>query len=74
MNLGIYWLVTMGDFGDWYRTIPLITRYWFTGATIIPLLGRLGIFSPYLMLLDWNLFFNKFQARYVIVKLALIFY
>jgi derlin-1 len=51
----------MGDFTDWYRSIPEITRYWFTGATIVPLLGRLGLFSPYLMLLDWNLFFNKFH-------------
>jgi len=51
----------MSDFGIWYRSIPQITRYWFTGATVIPLLGRFGFFSPYLMLLDWSLFFNKFQ-------------
>lgn len=51
----------MGDFGEWYRSIPLITRYWFTGATVIPLLGRFGFFSPYLMLLDWELFFYKLQ-------------
>uniref|UniRef100_A0A914MLJ6 Derlin n=1 Tax=Meloidogyne incognita TaxID=6306 RepID=A0A914MLJ6_MELIC len=51
----------MGDFGEWYRSIPLITRYWFTGATVIPLMGRFGLFSPYLMLLDFELFFYKFQ-------------
>lgn len=51
----------MGDFGEWYRSIPLITRYWFTASTVIPLLGRFGFFSPYLMLLDWELFFYKFQ-------------
>ncbi|KAF7639659.1 Derlin [Meloidogyne graminicola] len=51
----------MGDFGEWYRSIPIITRYWFTGATVIPLMGRFGLFSPYLMLLDFELFFYKFQ-------------
>uniref|UniRef100_A0A915E5L3 Derlin n=1 Tax=Ditylenchus dipsaci TaxID=166011 RepID=A0A915E5L3_9BILA len=51
----------MGDFSNWYNSIPLITRYWFTGATVIPLLGRLGLISPYLMLLEWELFFYKFQ-------------
>jgi hypothetical protein len=52
----------MGDFGEWYYSIPLITRYWFTGATLIPLLGRFGLFNPYLMLLDWDLFFYKIQV------------
>ncbi|KAI1731630.1 der1-like family domain-containing protein [Ditylenchus destructor] len=51
----------MGDFSNWYYSIPQITRCWFTGATVIPLLGRLGLLSPYFMYLDWNLFFNKFQ-------------
>lgn len=51
----------MGDFSDWYKTIPQITRYWFTAATVIPLLGRFGFLSPGLMYLDWNLFFNKLQ-------------
>jgi len=51
----------MGDFSEWFHSIPLITRYWFAGSILIPLLGRLGFFSPYFMLLDWNLLFNKFQ-------------
>uniref|UniRef100_A0A7E4VWS5 Derlin n=1 Tax=Panagrellus redivivus TaxID=6233 RepID=A0A7E4VWS5_PANRE len=51
----------MSDFSDWYKGIPEITRYWFTGSVVLPLLGRLGVFSPYIMLLDWNLFFYKFQ-------------
>ncbi|KHN72647.1 Derlin-1 [Toxocara canis] len=51
----------MADFGDWYRSVPEITRYWFTGTTVLPLLGRFGLFSPYYMLLEWHLFFYKFQ-------------
>uniref|UniRef100_A0A914ZPE4 Derlin n=1 Tax=Parascaris univalens TaxID=6257 RepID=A0A914ZPE4_PARUN len=46
---------------DWYRSVPEITRYWFTGTTVMPLLGRFGLFSPYYMLLEWHLFFYKFQ-------------
>uniref|UniRef100_A0A0R3RZ64 Derlin n=1 Tax=Elaeophora elaphi TaxID=1147741 RepID=A0A0R3RZ64_9BILA len=51
----------MSEFSDWYFGVPEITRYWFTGSVILPLLGRFGLFSPYLMLLEWNLFFHKFQ-------------
>uniref|UniRef100_A0A914R9F6 Derlin n=1 Tax=Parascaris equorum TaxID=6256 RepID=A0A914R9F6_PAREQ len=54
----------MADFGDWYRSVPEITRYWFTGTTVMPLLGRFGLFSPYYMLLEWHLFFYKFQVKY----------
>lgn len=53
----------MADFGDWYRSVPEITRYWFTGTTVMPLLGRFGLFSPYYMLLEWHLFFYKFQVK-----------
>lgn len=53
------------DLTDWYKSIPEMTRYWFTGCTVLPLLGRLGIFSPYTMLLDWNLFFSKFQVSFL---------
>lgn len=52
----------MSEFSDWYFGVPEITRYWFTGSVVLPLLGRFGVFSPYLMLLEWNLFFHKFQV------------
>lgn len=52
----------MSEFGDWYRSIPEITKYWFTGSTVLPLLGRIGFLSAYYMLLEWNLFFYKFQV------------
>ncbi|CAD5209015.1 unnamed protein product [Bursaphelenchus xylophilus] len=51
----------MSDFSDWYNGIPQITRYWFTAATVIPLLGRIGIIPVGLMYLDWSLFWDKFQ-------------
>lgn len=53
----------MGDFSDWYNSIPYFTKYWFTLSTVVPLLERLGIVNAYLMLLDWKLFFYKFQVK-----------
>jgi len=31
------------DLAIWYRSVPEISRYWFTGSIILPLLGRVGL-------------------------------
>lgn len=49
------------DIGDWYRSIPQISRWWFTGSVALPLLGKLGIFSPMTMILHYYMIVNKFQ-------------
>jgi len=49
------------DFAVWYRSVPQISRYWFTATVVLPLLGRLGLFSPYWMVLEYTLFVKKFQ-------------
>lgn len=49
------------DIGDWFRSIPLITRWWFVLSIIFPLLGRIGLISPYYMFLEFSLVFYKFQ-------------
>jgi derlin-1 len=49
------------DIGDWYRNIPQISRYWFTGSIILPLIGKIGLVSPMSMLLDFNLLVYSFQ-------------
>ncbi|KAI6208019.1 Derlin [Aphelenchoides besseyi] len=51
----------MSDFSDWYNSIPQVTKYWFTAATVVPLIGRFGLLSPATMYLDWDLFFYRFQ-------------
>jgi len=48
------------DIGDWYRGIPQITKYWFTGSVVVPLIGRLG-FNPLWFILDFKSFIYKFQ-------------
>ncbi|XP_050399051.1 derlin-1 [Patella vulgata] len=49
------------DIGDWYRSIPPITKYWFTGSIILPLAGRIGLLSPMWMILHFESFIYKFQ-------------
>jgi len=49
------------DLGDWYRSIPQITRYWFTGTVVLPLLGRFGFVSLMTMILDFDAIFRHFQ-------------
>lgn len=41
----------MSDLGEWFRSIPQFTRYWFAGSIIFPLLGRFGILNPYSLIL-----------------------
>ena len=50
------------DIGDWYRSIPPISRYWFTGSVVLPLLGKLGLIAPYYFLLIFDPFIYKFQV------------
>jgi len=60
------------DFGDWYRSIPQITRYWFSGSVILPLMGKIGIFSPLTMILDYYLLIYNFHIWRPIT--ALLYY
>ncbi|XP_048449158.1 derlin-1-like [Rhincodon typus] len=47
--------------GEWYRSIPLVTRYWFTGSVILPVLERLNMVSARTLVLWAEPFFNNFQ-------------
>ncbi|XP_057291299.1 derlin-1-like [Hydractinia symbiolongicarpus] len=49
------------DIGDWFRSIPIITRWWFGLSIVFPLLGRIGLLNPYYMILDFSLVAYKFQ-------------
>ncbi|XP_051879734.1 derlin-1 [Pristis pectinata] len=47
--------------GEWYRGIPLVTRYWFTGCVVLPVLERLNVVSGRSLVLWSDRFFNDFQ-------------
>lgn len=49
------------DIGEWFRGIPIVTRWWFILSIVFPLLGRVGLFHPYYMILDFELVAYKFQ-------------
>ncbi|XP_062320835.1 derlin-1 [Osmerus eperlanus] len=51
----------MSDIGDWFKSIPFITRYWFAGSIAVPLIGKLGLISPKYLVLWPEYFFHKFQ-------------
>ncbi|XP_073488296.1 derlin-1 isoform X1 [Aquarana catesbeiana] len=51
----------MSDLGDWFRSIPLITRYWFAASIAVPLLGKLGLINPVYLILWPEYFLYKFQ-------------
>lgn len=44
----------MSDVGDWFRSIPPITRTWFAASVAFPLIGVLGLidFRHFILLPD----------------------
>ncbi len=50
------------EFADWYRSIPVVTRYWFSGSVIVPLIARFGIINPRNLVLIFELIFKKFHV------------
>uniref|UniRef100_A0A8D2APR5 Derlin n=1 Tax=Sciurus vulgaris TaxID=55149 RepID=A0A8D2APR5_SCIVU len=55
----------MSDIGDWFRSIPIITRYWFAATVAVPLVGKLGLISPAYFFLWPEAFLYRFQACYL---------
>uniref|UniRef100_A0A3B5B289 Derlin n=1 Tax=Stegastes partitus TaxID=144197 RepID=A0A3B5B289_9TELE len=51
----------MSDIGDWFRSIPFITRSWFAASIAVPFVGKLGLINFRNFLLFPDLFFNRFQ-------------
>nr|XP_046254730.1 derlin-1 [Scatophagus argus] len=51
----------MSDIGDWFRSIPLITRFWFGASVAFPFIGVLGLVDFRNFLLYPELVFNRFH-------------
>ena len=51
------------DIGQWYKSIPPITRVWFTAAIAVPLAARLGIVSPVHLVLFIKPIVQNFQVK-----------
>lgn len=68
---------TGSEFSDWYKGIPQITRYWFTGSVVLPLAARFGLLNPANLVLFFEPFLQRFQVNLnttsVSVKNTIIF-
>ena len=61
------------DIGDWFRSIPLISKWWFSLSIVFPLLGRIGLLNPFYMILDFALVVYHFQvSSFIVVHISLI--
>ena len=50
----------MTDIGDWYRNIPIFTKYWFSGTVGVTLLAKFGLLKEYNLILLYEPL-KKFQ-------------
>lgn len=50
------------DFKDWFDSIPKITRFWFAGSVIVPILSRFGLLNPFYLILELEPFLNNFHV------------
>lgn len=51
------------ELGTWFRSIPIVTRWWFSLSIIFPLLGRIGLINGIYMILDYTSIIYRFQVR-----------
>jgi len=47
---------------EWYRTLPPVTKIWWTGAIVATILATLGVLNPLWIMMDYDLAFGKFHV------------
>jgi hypothetical protein len=57
--------MSQNDLGQWYKSIPKISRVWLTAAIAVPLAVRLGLVSPYSLVLFINPIIKQFQVCFI---------
>lgn len=63
----ISWLQSYGkmsDIGDWFKSIPFITRTWFAASIAVPFIGKLGLINFRHLMLVPELVFNRFHVSF----------
>lgn len=51
------------ELGTWFRSIPIVTRWWFSLSIVFPLLGRVRLINGIYMILDYASVIYRFQVR-----------
>jgi Derlin-2/3 len=46
---------------EWFKSLPIVTKAYFVGAVGTTVLVSMGVISPFLLFLDFELVFKKFQ-------------
>merc|ERR1719211_298919 len=49
------------DIQDWFKSLPIFTRYWFGLTIAFTLLGRFGLLSAHWLVLFWEPLIHRFQ-------------
>jgi Der1-like family len=50
------------DTQQWFKSLPIITRYWFGISLVLTVAGNFGILSPYYYMFDWTSIVGKFEV------------
>ena len=48
-----------GDIQEWFKSLPIFTRYWFGLTVAFTLLGRFSLLNPHWLMLTWDTFITK---------------
>ncbi|KFD60782.1 hypothetical protein M514_05914 [Trichuris suis] len=59
--VSINWAMAEGDLVEWLRRVPEITRYWFVGTVLLPILARFNVVKTAWFVLDYELVVHHFQ-------------
>lgn len=51
----------MSDVRDWFKSLPIFTRYWLLCTAVCTLIGRFGLVSPFWMVLLGDRFIYNFE-------------
>lgn len=51
----------MAEIADWFRSLPVFTRYWFGLSVVFPVLGRFRLVNPQHLVLSYDHFVRGFQ-------------
>jgi len=60
------------DLGQWYKSIPKITRVWFTSAIVVSAAARLGLVRPNNLVLLVNPIIKHYQVCFIFLSLVSI--
>ena len=50
------------DTQQWFKSLPIVTRYWFGITLVLTVAGNFGILSPYYYVFVWKNIVNKFEV------------